>query len=281
MPRRWIDRRWIDRRWIREPALHFAALGAALFLLHGALAPPEPADDGVTPIVVSDAFLEGLRERHRQRAGSDAEDEALIAEYARDEALHREALRLGLDRGDTIVRRRLIQKMELLLRAMAEPGPETLERDALAAYLAAHPERYRAPDRASFELVWFSRDRRPDAEADARQALARAELTPPEGDPFLLGSRFDDQTREQTRTRLGPALADAAFTAPVGRWSGPFTTTRGVFALHVERREPGALPALDEVRAAVSRDARREATEEATRRAVSALVERYGVERAP
>lgn len=264
------------QRWMREPALHFALLGAALFAAHAALVAPEEDADATTPIVISDAFLEGLRERHRRRAGSDAEDEALIAEYARDEALHREALRLGLDRGDAIVRRRLIQKMELLLRAMAEP--EALGDDALAAHLEANQAAYRAPDRASFTLAWFSRDQRDDAESDARAALA-AEA--PEGDPFLLGSRFEGRTRRDVRGRLGPELAGAAFSAPIGRWSGPVLTSRGVFLIRVDAREEGRPATLDEAREAVARDARREAADRALQRAVSTLVERYGVERTP
>lgn len=261
------------RRWLREPALHFVVLGAGLFALHAAVAEPEETTERA-PIVISEDYLEGLRARHRRRAGRDADDDALVAAYARDEALHREALRLGLDRGDAIVRRRMVQKMELLLRTTSAPAPPSDE--AIAAFHAAHPERYRAAETLDLELRWFSRDRRADAEADARAAIASGA---PVGDPFLLGDRFEGLDRAQARTRLGPALAEAAFEATGDGWVGPIATPRGVFALRVTARRPGRRLPLSEVRAQVARDVAEAAEERAFTEAVDALVAEYRVER--
>jgi hypothetical protein len=270
-----------SRSWLREPVVHFVALGALLFGLHAVVAGPSEAEDPAgEPVVVSDAFLEGLRERHRQRSGAEARDADLVREYARDEVLYREAVRLGLDRGDPIVRRRLVRKMELFLRTTATVDEPT--EAELAAYHQAHPGAYREPERASFELVHLSRDRRGDRLAqDARALLETLDGEAPAdaGDPFLLGRRFTLQSPAQIRARLGPELAEAVGEGTDGEWAGPVLTNLGAFLVRVTERRPGRVAPLAEIRERVEADWMRESEDEAFERAVAELVERHGVVR--
>src|SRR4051812_31032667 len=119
-------------RWLRAPALHFAILGLGLFLLHARVA--RPADDR---IVLSPAFVEGLRQEHARRTGKPPtadEERGLVDRFVDDEVLSRGALALALDRGAPIVRRRLVQKMDLALRGVAREPPA----EELAAFVEAH-----------------------------------------------------------------------------------------------------------------------------------------------
>lgn len=260
----------------REPLLHFAVLGAALFALHARVARPPPER-----IEVSAAFVDALRAEHRERAGREPdadETRRLVDRFVEEELFYREALAQGLDRADLIVRRRLVQKVELLARAQVREPTE----DDLAAHLAANPDRYRAADAVSFRHVFVSRDRHgaaAPARAEGLLASLRAGTDPGTlGDPFLLGATFARRTRADLETAFGPTFAEAALAAPPGEWSGPLTSTFGEHLVRVDARAGGQLPALAAVRARVREDLLRERRDAAVRAEVERLRRRYHVE---
>ncbi|APR82440.1 Hypothetical protein A7982_07789 [Minicystis rosea] len=242
------------RRYLREPLVHFAVIGGALFALHAAVAPP-PRD---AAIVVSADFIAGLREEHRARTGqwpTAEEERALVDRFIDEEVLYREAVSLGLDRGDPIVRRRLAQKMVFV----AEDGAAAREpSDAdLQAYLVQHQGRYREPARLSFRHVFLSRDRRADAAAEATRILPElAAGAAPEGkgDPFLQGTSFGQRTSAEVEAVFGHAFAEALFAAPNDAWSGPLTSSFGVHLVRAGERTEGAIPPLAKIRARVRSD---------------------------
>ena len=122
-------------------------------------------------IVVDAALVDGLVQRQRQWTGSTVADPAAITqEWIREEVLFREALRLGLDRGDGVVRRRLVQKMELMLSALSEPDPPSDEE--LQAYYEKHRVRFQQPPAVRFDHVFFREGRDADALA-AREKLVQ------------------------------------------------------------------------------------------------------------
>lgn len=134
---------------LREPLLHFALLGAALFFVYGWIGEEAPAP---TEIVISAKTIEGLAlsfQRVWDRPPTQAELDELIAEQTKEEIYYREGVAAGLDRDDSIIRRRLRQKMEFLtedLAAQAEPTDAELQK-----FVDQHADRYRTPD-ASGEL---------------------------------------------------------------------------------------------------------------------------------
>jgi len=262
------------KRLLREPLLHFVAIGGLLFVL---LRSPE-APAGPTPIVVSDSFVEGLAREEERRTGhaprTDAERGNLVARHLRDEVLFREARRLGLDQGDPIVRRRLIQKMEFLLQSAADAEEPTDEE--LRAFLAERD--FRRPERRAFEHVFFSRDRREDPVARARAALADAAAT--DGDPFVLGRRFGLRSETAVGGRLGAPFAEFVFATPAdGEWHGPIESTYGAHLVRVLQIEEARDATLDEARPEVVAAWRDEARAESLERAVQELLSRYPVVR--
>jgi peptidyl-prolyl cis-trans isomerase C len=272
------------RRLSREPLVHFLLLGTALFGAHAWLGDGEPAG-AAREIVITDRFLEGIEAHHERQTGSVPDGptrEALVDEFVRVEALYREAKRLGLDRGDPIVRRRLVQKMEFLLEGTVSV-PEPTDGD-LQAHLDAHPERYRHPPRVAFRHVFFSRDRRGErAEDDAEQALpalrSRDDGTPPPdlGDPFLLGLEVPLRPLERIAGSFGRRFAEALGTLPEGTWEGPVASTYGHHLVRVtERNEPRA-PALHEVRQRVRVDWVEARREQAMQQAMDDLIAQYEV----
>ncbi|HEV7735273.1 MAG TPA: peptidylprolyl isomerase [Candidatus Binatia bacterium] len=268
-------------RLLREPFLHFLLLGAALFALFH-LGGRRGATDPAT-IVVSSGRIEHLTAtfvRTWQRPPTAQELQALIDDDVREEVLYREALALGLDRDDTIIRRRLRQKMEFLAESAAaevEPRDEELQ-----AYLAQHADAYRIPDRFSFRQIYLDPQRhagRLPAEIDRiRAALANGADGAALGDVSLLPSTFDEVTVADANATFGEAFGARLIDLPVGRWDGPVTSGYGVHLVYVDDRTDGRPATLAEVRDAVRRDWANERRIAAVDAQIRRLMERYRID---
>jgi len=159
-------------RLLREPLLHFLLLGVILFAADGLLRGPAAPDEQVISVTAADLDrLRTLWERQHRRPPLPGEMEDLVTAHLQEEVLYREALAMGLDQDDTIVRRRLVQKLEFLIEDVAVARAPAA--DELEVFFAAHEEAYRSPPRVSFSHVYFSGDRRGAAAAeDAHRILA-------------------------------------------------------------------------------------------------------------
>jgi len=268
----------VIRRLLREPLVTFVVLGLGLFWLYGQVVP----QDASHTIRLSTADVDALRTDHQRRFGTEPtaeDDRAIVAHYVDDEILYREALALGLDRGDIIVRRRLLQKMEFLLDGL-HPVPEPTDAD-LEAYLAAHTDRYRTPARIDLVHVFVSRDRH-GADANAMALRLRAELVRGAdpavvGDPFLRGRVLREQSEQDLAGIFGPAFARVALELPTGEWSEPVTSSYGLHVVRVSKRSPAELPPLAVVRAAVRQDWSEERRDAARKSALDELRGKYDV----
>jgi hypothetical protein len=267
---------------LRRPWLQLLAAGAALWAVQQCSAGAERER-----IVVGDDVVQGLRQDHRRRTGrlpTPAEEAALVRAFADDEILYREALALGLDRNDVVVRRRLVQNMTFLLEESSpvpEPDDATLE-----AHLAAHPERFAVPDRWSFEHV-FVRQEDGDERAAAERARALAARlaggadATALGDPFAHGRSFARQSAREVDERFGPGFAARLGAQPAGAWSEPLASSYGLHLVRVVEHVPAAAAQLADVRGAVRDDWVRERRAAAERDALAGLRERYEVVTGP
>lgn len=270
------------RRLLSEPLFHFLVLGAALFALH-AWARPARASDAET-IAVTTGDVENLAltfARTWQRPPTAEELKGLVDDLVREEILSREAVRLGLDRDDTVIRRRLSQKMEFVaedLAATVEPTD-----DELAAWVAAHPDDYREEPRTSFRHVFLGEARGESLEADARELLARLRAAGPDvdistlGDRLLLPGEFGLERRTRVAAQLGDEFATALDAVPVGAWAGPLRSAYGLHLVLVTARIDGELPPLSEIRGTVRRDLLAERRARMQREFLEALLARYRV----
>lgn len=247
----------MTKRLLREPLLHFLALGAAILLLSGLLEREESAEPQT--ILVTEGRIDQLIEAHERtwrRPPSIEELRALVEAYVREEVYYREAVLLGLDRDDTIVRRRMQQKMEFLATLQADAAePEETE---LRAFYEEHPQRFREPPEIAFSHVFVSLEvHGEEAEAMAGALLAelRQGVSPGAalelGDPFLLPPRFPLAPLALVERNFGGDFASAIAALPVGSWDGPVVSTYGLHLVLVEERRDGRLPPFEAVRAAV------------------------------
>jgi peptidyl-prolyl cis-trans isomerase C len=267
---------------LKEPLLHFLLLGVLLFAVN-AWRTGRRAEAGVTARVeVTAAVIERLRAGYERQFGQkpdETELRGLITAHIREEVLSREALALGLDRDDTIVRRRLAQKMEFLtddLAVAAEPDAA-----ALGRFFETNAARYARPARVSFRHVYFSREKRgAGADATAREALAAlakgasdAEM----GDAFLHGFEFAERGPEDLTALFGPEFAMRLSALPVSAWSGPISSSYGLHLVRVEARSEPKAASLVEVRTTVVRDFQEERRQAANREVFERLKQRYEI----
>jgi hypothetical protein len=250
------------RSLLREPLVHFLLLGAALFLLDAWLR-PAVAPAANTEIVVSEARIRSLAQNFRrtwQRPPTQEEQDGLVEAHVREEVFYREALALGLDRDDAIVRRRLQQKMEFVAEeaaALAKPSDEEL-----AKYLEAHADAFRVEPRVTFIQVYLDpRKRAASLESDAKRLLHALDAAGPNADParagdrlLLLEPRYENATQSEIARVFGAAFAAALVGQPTGTWSGPIKSGYGVHLVRVESVIQGGVPALADVRPLVERE---------------------------
>jgi hypothetical protein len=261
----------------REPLVHFLVAGVLLFALYALVVDPgQPEPDAIAVTAAQvDALAAGFA-RTWGRPPAPAELDELVDEYVVEELFYREALALGLDRDDTVIRRRLRQKMEFLADAPGEASDAEL-----AAHLAAHPERFTAPPRTSFRQVFLAADR-PDGVAAAERLRARLEsgaVTDPlaAGDPTLLPPGLDAATGRDIESAFGAELATALDTLPLDRWSGPVRSTYGWHLVQVTARTAGSVPDLAAIRPAVLADWQESQRRAALAASVAVLRAKYRV----
>jgi peptidyl-prolyl cis-trans isomerase C len=177
----------------------------------------------------------------------------LVDARVREEILYREALALGLDKGDTIVKRRMAQKMEFLFEDVAALREPTA--DDLKVWFEKNSERFRLPARATFRHLYFSPDRRgPRARADAAQGLEKVAGKPgdaPEAtalaDRFMFQDYYADRSFDDVAKTFGPPFTQALFGIRPGVWAGPIESGYGWHLVWVDALTPARVPAFDEV----------------------------------
>jgi parvulin-like peptidyl-prolyl isomerase len=244
------------RRLLREPLVHFLLIGAVLFGLYGVTQSGRPATATSKEIRLSldeIAQLTLLYQSQWRRPPTPQELERMVENKVQQEVLYREALAMGLDRDDEIVKRRMAQKMQFLAEDVAAARePTTAE---LRTWFEKNSAKFAQPPRLSFRHVYFSPDRRGTrARDDAEQALAKlagqpedAKIASALADPFMFQEYYRDRAPEYLAKEFGPQFAVAAAKLPPGSWQGPIESGFGWHLVFVDTLIPGRVPAFEEV----------------------------------
>ena len=243
----------IFHKFLREPLLHFLLIGAALFLFYN-LQNEGRVDNN--RIVISEAqinHLVTLWNKKRQRPPTEIELEGMIKQQVREEVMVREALAMGLEKNDSIIRRRLAQKIEFItsdLAALAEPS-ET----ELSNYLLTHSEQFSLPARIDFVQVFINPEKRGiDTDVYANSLLSELTQTGENndittlGDSLMLGQQHEQMTEHDVSRLFGKEFASKLFTLSVGSWQGSIQSGYGLHLVRISNKAEAQLPELNAVR---------------------------------
>lgn len=272
---------------IQEPLVHFLLIGVALFLLYGWSGNSTSVTGGqagppIAQIVVSRDVLDQMNNlfaKTWQRPPTEEEQQALIEDFVRNEIYYREAIAMGLDRDDDVLKRRLRQKMEFIyedITSWAEPTDEDLK-----AFMQRRRETYLADPQIAFRQVYLNtRKRGAGAESDAREILAQ--LTggadpDPVGDPTLLEAEVPLSHLWDIKKQFGDEFGKGLLDLKPGAWAGPIKSGFGLHLVFVRESTARRLPDLNEVRETVKRDWTTEKQEQLKDAAYAKVRERYSV----
>jgi len=268
---------------LHEPLLHFLVLGLLVFAGFKLISRSDVGEPG--KIVVSQAQVESLVSgftRTWQRPPTPLELEGLIREYIREEVSTREALALGLDKDDSVIRRRLRQKLEFIsdsVASQAEPTDEELQR-----YLLSHADNFRGERRFTFSQVYFDPEKHGEnLTSDVDQLLAQLRLSGSKpdlstlGDRLMLEQNFEAVPVGEVSKQLGEKFAAKLLELPVGEWSGPIESGYGLHLVLITERSSDSMPDLENVRELVKRDWVNAQRFEANEKFYQSLLKRYSV----
>ena len=241
---------------LREPLLHFLLIGMLLFLVYGKVAPP--SDEG-TRITVDRIVIATLARQFQatwSRPPTPGELTGLIDSYVRDQILYREGVALGLVKDDPVIKRRVRQKLEVLIEEEGKAGaPSDAE---LGAYLSKNPAMFRLPSVLSFEQVLFDPadygDKLESALSTSIAALNDGAAPESQGKSSMLPMHVEKLPMDLVARDFGDDFGKPLETAPIGQWFGPVPSGFGVHLVRVTERNPGYLPSLDAARKAVTRE---------------------------
>ena len=221
--------------------------------------------------------LQALSTEDRQR---------LVDDYAREEALFREAMALNLDKNDQIIRRRLIQKMDYLAQGFYDEA-EPLTEDDLRNYYAEHREEYKKPASATFTHVFVSSERHGPDQANAMaaelQKTLNAESVPFEnapryGERFLYNRNYVNRDDDEIASHFGSQFQQRVFAFEVGdQWQGPVQSNYGWHLVLLVNNTPAYIPPLEEIAANVFADAQREQQQQIKRKSIDKLMAKYQI----
>jgi hypothetical protein len=274
-------KRW--RLW-REPLIHFFILGLAVFGLNGFLErEPEVIVDDPYLVEVSSADIEWMRTLFNKRMGREPTVQDLrghVHQLIREQILSREAIAMGLDEGDIVVRRRLAQKMEFLFKDISEMVEPTEE--DLRSYYIENRQKYTIPPRITFTQIYFSVENKGAERANqAIEKLINEKINPDSaaerGDPSLLSSGCIDCSEREIKNRYGEEFTEGIINLETGSWKGPVKSTYGFHAVYVHNRQEAILPAFPEVSDQIKTDWIASQREENTRKVYGEIRSRYQV----
>ena len=261
---------------LREPLVHFLLAGMVVF----ALLSGRPADPGERRITVDEAVVSRLAERWTQtyrRAPTPEEIDGLIGDYVKGQVYYREALRLGLDRDDEVVMRRMRSKMIATSTSAAEAASPT---DAqLRALLARDPVRYALDPHYTLAQIYLGTDDAA-ARAGATELLGRLRQgTSSEGmgRNAPVPTRFSSAPASALASMFGDEFTAALRTAPTGSWTGPVGSGLGLHLVRIESRKVPSPPQLADVRQRLENDWRSAAIKRAEDETYRKLLEGYDV----
>jgi hypothetical protein len=270
------------KKLIREPLIHFLILGALIFAAYGWIKRDQRSVDEIVITRGQQKHLVNMFSRTWQRPPTAQEYQGLLKDFIREEIAYRQGVAMGLNEGDTIIRRRMRQKLELLtdeIVSFAQPADADLQQ-----YLLEHPESFRLEPNMDLRQVYFSLDKRGgEADAYALETLEQLRNQPEAdwkvlGDSLPLPMQFNEVRLGEIARHFGSQFADSLLKLETGEWTGPVRSGYGLHLVRIDNFTPARDPELIEVREKVKIEWLEQRRRNATDELYGRLAEQYSIE---
>jgi len=270
---------------LHEPLVHFMSIGALIYLLYGVFADPVAEETDKT-IVVSVGEVEWMKtswQKRWNRPPTDAEFDGLIQQYIRETVLYREALTMGLNKHDQVIRRRLGQKLEFLAKDLVALTPPTEEE--LQAYFAKNQARYQEPTHYTFTQVYIDPDKRGDAALDDAEKIKVRLIAQGDaidnagalGDGLMLQNYYQAKDRIEIQKLFGSGFTESLVELTPGQWHGPVLSGYGVHLVYVSSISEPPVSEVSAVREQVVQDWKSDRGEELNEKFYTNLRDQYTI----
>ena len=272
-------------KFLREPLVQFLFLGGLIYLAY-ALFSPQAEEEKNDIIVVSEARVQWMQSSWKQRWNrlpTQAEFDGMLEQYIKETVLYNEAVKMGLDKGDGIIRRQLAQKVEFLAKDLVIYTPPTEE--DLQKYYDTHQEKYTPDATYTFTQIYFDPDKRGDATLeDAKKVKVQLEeqgsmlqdLTQ-FGDDFMVDRYFTANSELQIRKNFGTGFANEVIKLEPGKWYGTILSGYGVHLVYMKEIVTPPVPPLSKIKELVLQDWTADKQEELNDQFYAALKETYTI----
>jgi peptidyl-prolyl cis-trans isomerase C len=272
-------------RLLKEPLVHFLLIGASFFVIYGMWGQQETGEQDRTITITAGEinWLADAWQKRWNRPPTSEERQGIIDQYLREMILYREAVAMGLDKDDSVIRRRLSQKLEFLSQDLISPQPPT-EKE-LKTYFEAHMDRYQAPDIITMTHVFIDPDLRGDqtiADAESIKAHLTELQEPPRdarsyGDPFMLQSYYPERSEAELLKLFGSGFARSVFELAPHQWNGPVLSGYGTHLVYVHDYQKAEPPSFADIEEQVREDWTHAKRTELNDQFVASVISRYKV----
>ena len=270
---------------LREPLVHFMFIGAVIYLLYGVFAVPVPEDTDKT-IVISAGEIQWMKtswQKRWNRPPTEKEFDGLIQQYIKETVLYREALTMGLNKHDVVIRRRLAQKLEFLAKDLVALTPPSEEE--LQTYFDTHKQLYTEPMLYTFTQVFVDPDKRGDATLNDAEKIKAALIAQGGdianagalGDTLMLQNYYPQKEQIEIQKQFGSGFTESLIELAPGQWHGPVLSGFGVHLVYVSEVIESPTPVFADVRENVVADWTLERGEELNKRFYASLREQYTI----
>ena len=270
---------------LREPLLHFMFIGTIIYSLYGVFAEPVVEETDKT-IVISAGEIQWMQtswQKRWNRPPTAQEFDGLIQQYIKETVLYREALTMGLNKHDMVIRRRLAQKLEFLAKDLVALTPPT--EAELLAYFAEHQASYQEPTLYTFTQVFFDPDKRDDSTLDDAEQVKATLIAQGDaiddpgalGDGLMLQNYYPEKDRAEIQRNLGSGFTETLLMLAPGQWHGPVLSGFGVHLVYVNSIDEPPPPVFAEVRDRVMEDWRLDRGEELNDQFYISLRDQYSI----
>ena len=250
------------RQWLKDPFFHFLLIGLGIFLLYG-LIDQEEQGDGYKRIEITTSDADRLVlqwEKRWNRPPTEKEFEGLMKKYIRQEVLYREALAMGLDKDDTVVKQRMAQKLEFISSDIMTI--DTPEDTVLQAYLDTHAQKYRIPGSITFRHIFFKLDKDNQLAVSNKINMLMKSLNQENnsvdieelGDRFLHGKAFKEESEFEVDRLFGKTFREKLFSQEIHKWVGPIQSSFGLHLIYIDDKVNSIKALLEDARETVLRD---------------------------